>query len=71
MLGKSQVFTNMQTIIDIIECASMKRRLTVCIWNNCSEVIVMDMDELGFFIFMDELERKDKDQEDENDGEDF
>ena len=46
----------------------MKRRLTVCIWNNCSEVIVMDMDELGFFIFMDELEREDKDQEDEDDG---
>ena len=28
----------------------------------------MDMEELGFFIFMDELERKDKDQEDEDDG---
>ena len=31
----------------------------------------MDMDELGFFIFMDELEREDKDQEDDEDGEDF
>ena len=31
----------------------------------------MDMDELGFFIFMDELERKDKDQEDDDDGDDF
>ena len=31
----------------------------------------MDMEELGFFIFMDELERKDKDQEDEDDGDDF
>ena len=29
----------------------------------------MDMEELGFFIFMDELERKDKDQEDDDDGE--
>ena len=28
----------------------------------------MDMEELGFFIFMDELEREDKDQEDEDDG---
>ena len=31
----------------------------------------MDMEELGFFIFMDELEREDKDQEDEDDGDDF
>ena len=29
----------------------------------------MDMEELGFFIFMDELEREDDDQEDEYDGE--
>ena len=29
----------------------------------------MDMDELGFFIFMDELEREDEEQEDEDDGE--
>ena len=28
----------------------------------------MDMEELGFFIFMDELEREDEDQEDEDDG---
>lgn len=31
----------------------------------------MDMDELGFFIFMDEMEREDDDQEDEDDGEDY
>ena len=31
----------------------------------------MDMEELGFFIFMDELEREDKDQEDEDDGEEY
>lgn len=31
----------------------------------------MDMDELGFFIFMDEMEREDEDQEDEDNGEDF
>ena len=30
----------------------------------------MDMDELGFFIFMDELEREDEEQEDEDNGED-
>lgn len=30
----------------------------------------MDTDELGFFIFMDELEREDEGQEDEDDGED-
>ena len=30
----------------------------------------MDMEELGFFIFMDELEREDEEQEDEDDGED-
>ena len=29
----------------------------------------MDMDELGFFIFMDEMEREDEEQEDEDDGE--
>ena len=28
----------------------------------------MDMDELGFFIFMDEMEHEDEDQEDEDDG---
>lgn len=28
----------------------------------------MDMEELGFFIFMEEMEREDKDQEDEDDG---
>lgn len=31
----------------------------------------MDIDELGFFIFMDEMEREDKEQEDEDDGKDF
>ena len=31
----------------------------------------MDMDELSFFIFMDEMEREDEDQEDEDNGEDF
>ena len=29
----------------------------------------MDMDELGFFIFMDEMERENEEQEDEDDGE--
>ena len=29
------------------------------------------MDELGFFIFMDEMEREDEDQEDDDNGEDF
>ena len=29
----------------------------------------MDMDELGFFIFMDELEREDEEQEDDDNGE--
>lgn len=31
----------------------------------------MDMDELSFFIFMDEMEREDEEQEDEDNGEDF
>ena len=31
----------------------------------------MDMDELGFFIFMDEMEREDENQEDEDDGEEW
>ena len=29
------------------------------------------MNQLGFFIFMDEMEREDEGQEDEDDGEDF
>lgn len=33
--------------------------------------VIMDMDELGFFIFMDEMEREDEEQEDEDDGDDF
>lgn len=31
----------------------------------------MDMEELGFFIFMDEMECEDEDREGEDDGEDF
>lgn len=30
----------------------------------------MDMEELGIFIFMDEMEREAEDQEDKDDGED-
>lgn len=29
------------------------------------------MDELGFFIFMDEMEREDEEQEDEDNGEEY
>ena len=31
------------------------------------EAVIMDMDELGFFLFMEEQERKDKEQQEEKD----
>ena len=57
----------MKTRSDSFSCWFFEENMVQ--WKKSQEGITMDMDTLGFFIFMDEMEKKSQEQEDRDEDE--